>query len=100
MNKEKNKLGMGLGALLNNQNQNKNSINKIDITNIYPNKNQPRKNFEEKDINELSESIKHQGLIQPIVVREIDKDTYEIIAGERRWRACQLAGLHLSLIHI
>ena len=94
MNKEKNKLGMGLGALLNNQNQNKNSINKIDITNIYPNKNQPRKNFEEKDINELSESIKHQGLIQPIVVREIDKDTYEIIAGERRWRACQLAGLH------
>jgi len=94
MNKEKNKLGMGLGALLNNQNQNKNSINKIDITNIYPNKNQPRKNFEEKDINELSESIKNQGLIQPIVVREIDKDTYEIIAGERRWRACQLAGLH------
>ena len=94
MNKEKNKLGMGLGALLNNQNQNKNSINKIDITNIYPNKNQPRKNFEEKDINELSESIKHQGLIQPIVVRETDKDTYEIIAGERRWRACQLAGLH------
>jgi len=94
MNKENNKLGMGLGALLNNNNKNKNNINKIDISKIYPNKKQPRKNFEEKEIKELSESIKSQGLIQPIVVREISEGMYEIIAGERRWRACQLAGLH------
>ena len=94
MNKENNKLGMGLGALLNTNNQNKNNINKIDITNIYPNKKQPRKNFEEKEIKELAESIKNQGLIQPIVVREVSKNSYEIIAGERRWRACQIAGLH------
>lgn len=94
MNKENNKLGMGLGALLNNNNKTKNSTNKIDISKIYPNKKQPRKNFEEKEIKELSESIKNQGLIQPIVVRETSSNMYEIIAGERRWRACQLAGLH------
>ena len=70
MNKEKNKLGMGLGALLNTNNNNKSSTNKIDISKIYPNKKQPRKNFEEKEIKELSESIKNQGMIQPIV------DTY------------------------
>jgi ParB family chromosome partitioning protein len=94
MNKENNKLGMGLGALLNTKAQNKNSTNKIDISKIYPNKKQPRKNFDEKEIKELSESIKNQGLIQPIVVRETSANMYEIIAGERRWRACQIAGLH------
>ena len=94
MNKENNKLGMGLGALLNTNNQTKNITKKIDISKIYPNKKQPRKNFEEKEIKELSESIKNQGLIQPIVVRETSDGMYEIIAGERRWRACQLAGLH------
>jgi ParB family chromosome partitioning protein len=94
MNKENNKLGMGLGALLNTNNKNKSSTNKIDISKIHPNKKQPRKNFEEKEITELSESIKNQGLIQPIIVRETPNGMYEIIAGERRWRACQLAGLH------
>ena len=94
MNKDYKKLGRGLGALLSVNNQNKNNINKINISNIYPNKKQPRKNFEEKEIKELSSSIKNQGLIQPIIVREIAKNSYEIIAGERRWRACQLAGLH------
>ncbi|MDC0625580.1 ParB/RepB/Spo0J family partition protein [Alphaproteobacteria bacterium] len=94
MNKENSKLGMGLGALLNTNNQTKNITNKIDISKIYPNKKQPRKNFEEKEIIELSESIKNQGLIQPVVVRETSGGMYEIIAGERRWRACQLAGLH------
>jgi len=94
MNKENKKLGMGLGALLNTKKQNTNNINKIDITNIYPNKKQPRKNFADKEIKELSESIKNQGLIQPIVVRKSSENTYEIIAGERRWRACQIAGLH------
>ena len=94
MNKENNKLGMGLGALLNTNNKNKSNTNKLDISKIYPNKKQPRKNFEEKEIKELSESIKNQGLIQPIIVRETSNNMYEIIAGERRWRACQVAGLH------
>ncbi|MDC6447459.1 ParB/RepB/Spo0J family partition protein [Alphaproteobacteria bacterium] len=94
MNKENNKLGMGLEALLSPNNPNKSNKNKIDISKISPNKNQPRKNFEEKELQELSTSIKNQGLIQPIVVREITNESYEIIAGERRWRACQLAGLH------
>ncbi len=94
MNKENKKLGMGLGALLSPTNPNKNSVSKIDISKILPNKKQPRKNFVEKDIEELSNSIKNQGLIQPIVVRDIDGESYEIIAGERRWRACQLAGIH------
>ena len=80
MNKENNKLGMGLGALLNTNNKNKSSTNKIDISKIYPNKKQPRKNFEEKEITELSESIKNQGLIQPIVVRETSGDMYEILS--------------------
>ena len=94
MNKENKKLGMGLGALLSTAKINKNNVNKIDISKISPNKQQPRKNFKEKDIQELSNSIKNQGLIQPIIVRNAGNDSYEIIAGERRWRACQLAGLH------
>ncbi len=94
MNKENKKLGMGLGALLSSGSLNKNNINKIDISKISPNKKQPRNNFDEKEIQELSTSIKNQGLIQPIIVREMPDDTYAIIAGERRWRACQLAGLH------
>ena len=94
MNKENKKLGMGLGALLSPNIPNKNKINKIDISKILPNKKQPRKNFENKEILELSNSIKNQGLIQPIIVRKISDESFEIIAGERRWRACQMAGLH------
>ena len=94
MKKENKKLGMGLGALLTPTNINKNNVNKIDISKISPNKQQPRKNFQDKDIQELSNSIKNQGLIQPIIVRDAGHDNYEIIAGERRWRACQLAGVH------
>lgn len=94
MNKDNKKLGMGLGALLSPKLLNNNNINKIDISKISPNKLQPRKSFDEKEMQELSNSIKNQGLIQPIIVREVDSGAYEIIAGERRWRACQIAGLH------
>ena len=87
MSKENNKLGMGLGALLGSPSTNKGSVNKIDISKISPNKQQPRKNFDEKEVQELSSSIKNQGLIQPIIVRDAGDDGYEIIAGERRWRA-------------
>lgn len=94
MKKDNKKLGMGLGALLSNKNEKQNKINTIDISNIYPNKSQPRKNFQEKEIRELADSIKNQGLIQPLVVREVSAKEFEIIAGERRWRACQMAGVH------
>ncbi len=95
MNKDS-KLGKGLGVLLSNT-ANKDggdSVQKINISQIQPNPNQPRKKFKENDLNELAISIKKQGLIQPIIVRAIEGDQYEIIAGERRWRASQLAGLH------
>ncbi len=64
----------------------------VKITKIEPNREQPRKNFDEGALKELAESIKHYGLISPILVQD-RKDRYEIIAGERRWRAAKLAGL-------
>ena len=94
MNKD-NKLGMGLGALLStNTNNGNQGVKKINISQIIPNPSQPRKNFIENELKELSLSIKNQGLIQPIIVRTVDDGQYQIIAGERRWRASQLAGLH------
>ncbi len=95
MNKE-NKLGMGLGALLSTTNNNpeSNGIQKINISQIIPNPSQPRKNFKDEDLKELSSSIKNQGLIQPIIIKPVKDGQYQIIAGERRWRACQLNGMH------
>ena len=96
MNKE-NKLGMGLGALLSTTNNNSgssNGIQKINISQIIPNPSQPRKNFKDEDLKELSSSIKNQGLIQPIIIKPMKDGQYQIIAGERRWRACQLNGMH------
>ena len=96
MNKE-NKLGMGLGALLsnsNNNNENSNGVQKINISQIVPNPSQPRKNFKDEELKELSSSIKNQGLIQPIIVKRTTDKQFQIIAGERRWRACQLNGMH------
>ena len=89
MNKE-NKLGMGLGALLpktNNKNENNNGIQKINISQIMPNPLQPRKNFKKEELKELSSSIKNQGLIQPIIVKPISDNQFQIVAGERRWNA-------------
>ena len=96
MNKE-NKLGMGLGALLstsNNNSESSNGIQKINISQIIPNPSQPRKKFKDEDLKELSSSIKNQGLIQPIIVKPTTDNQYQIIAGERRWRASQLIGAH------
>ena len=96
MNKE-NRLGMGLGALLStssSKNENNNVIKKINISQISPNPSQPRKNFRNDDLKELASSIKNQGLIQPIIVKQLSPDQFQIIAGERRWRACQLVGFH------
>lgn len=102
-------LGKGLGALLSQydreiepekkQEAQTENITKIggaqtelELSKIYPNPNQPRKNFDQKALEELADSIKVHGLIQPIIVNE-SGDRYMIIAGERRWRACQMAGL-------
>jgi len=88
-------LGRGLSSLLGDS-SNKIETNKVSINDLSRNKFQPRKHFSEESLEELSNSIKEQGIIQPIVVRP-DKSTkgkYEIIAGERRWLAAQKAGLH------
>jgi len=91
-------LGKGLSALLGDvpsENiQTKNSSEKIPIHFVYANPSQPRKNFNQELLDELSESIKEQGIIQPILVRKKSEDKYEIVAGERRWRAAQLAKIH------
>jgi ParB family chromosome partitioning protein len=91
-------LGKGLSSLMGDvppENiQTKNSSEKIPIHFVYANPSQPRKNFNQELLNELSESIKEQGIIQPILVRKKSEDKYEIVAGERRWRAAQLAKIH------
>ena len=89
-------LGRGLDALLPKKAElapPKTGLEEIPIEFIQPGKYQPRVYFAEESIAELSDSIKAQGIIQPIVLRPIANDCYEIIAGERRWRAAQLAGL-------
>ena len=94
-NKLKKGLGRGLSSLLG-DNEKKIETNKVSIKDLTRNKFQPRKQFNTENLQELTNSIKEQGLIQPIVVRP-DKSSegkYEIIAGERRWIASQNAGLH------
>ncbi len=89
-------LGKGLDALFANnideEIQDKEVIEKLKITEVEPNRNQPRKNFDEEALDELAESIKRYGVIQPIIVVK-KEDYYEIVAGERRWRASKKAGL-------
>lgn len=70
----------------------KNSIVQMNISKVEPNRNQPRKNFNEDALNELADSIKEHGIIEPLIVQD-RKTYYEIIAGERRWRAANIAGL-------
>lgn len=106
-NANKRGLGKGLGALLsseekienigivsreNNDSKSESYIKELDINLIEPNKNQPRKNFNQNSIEELAKSIEEFGVIQPIIVNK-EKDFYKIIAGERRWRASKIVGL-------
>lgn len=70
-----------------------NSDNEVSIDSIAPNPDQPRTNFKKDELEELSQSIRREGLLQPILVREVSAGSYQIIAGERRWQACKLAGL-------
>ena len=86
-------LGKGLDALFNENATDTASGTELNIFEIEPNRDQPRKDFDDESISELSESILKHGLLQPIVVRPKPNGRYEIVAGERRWRACRLAGL-------
>ncbi|MBT6818583.1 MAG: ParB/RepB/Spo0J family partition protein, partial [Nitrosomonadales bacterium] len=90
-------LGRGLDALLNNEEDIQSSTietsNSVGLEKLMPGKFQPRTNFNQTLLNELADSIKAQGIIQPILVRRVSNEKYEIIAGERRWQAAKIAGL-------
>ena len=91
--KNKKGLGRGLSSLIGEGRVS--SSTKANLSDLTRNKYQPRRRFDESSLNELTESIKSRGIIQPIIVRNSDGDSkYEIIAGERRWLAAQKAGLH------
>ncbi len=88
-------LGRGLGALLGDEanRQDKSGHVMLRIAQVEPNAAQPRQVFEESALSDLAESIRHQGVLQPLLVRELPTGAYQIIAGERRWRAARMAGL-------
>ena len=89
-------LGRGLSVLLNDENKTVDigNVSEIDLNNISINPNQPRTNFKKESINELKKSIKELGLIQPITVRELKNNKFQLISGERRLRAFKLIGLN------
>ena len=87
-------LGRGMDSLfLDNSAENENSAATLSINEIEPNRSQPRKIFSEKGLEELAKSIEQNGIIQPILVRPMTDGSYQLIAGERRWRAARMAGL-------
>ena len=89
--------GLGLDALIDTHSEvnteGSSNLNEIEIAQIEPNPNQPRREFDQDALQELANSIRELGIIQPITLRKIEGQKYQIIAGERRWRASQLAGL-------
>lgn len=95
-------LGRGLSALMSDVSETESgkgsgstsADRKIPIEQISPNPEQPRKRFEDRDLDDLTASVKEKGIIQPLIVRKVGRDQYEIVAGERRWRAAQRAQLH------
>ena len=102
--KRKNALGRGLGALLDESSANEsnlpkqkswapNGVAEIIISEIETNPFQPRTHFDEKALEELAESIRIQGIIQPITLRRLSAGKYQLIAGERRYQASKIAGL-------
>lgn len=91
-------LGRGLDALISTDDElhtgGSSSINEVPVEKIKANPNQPRREFSETSLEELAESIRQIGIIQPITLRQMEDGTYQIIAGERRWRASQMTGLN------
>lgn len=92
MTTTKKALGRGLSALIRTTESGQEGVREVDIDLLDPNRFQPRSEFDEGKLNELAQSIKANGVLQPVLVRKVH-DRYEIVAGERRWRAAQLAGL-------
>ena len=89
--------GQGLDALIDTngvRTQGTSTINEIPLSEIEPNPNQPRRDFDPEALQELAASIQQIGIIQPITLRQVDEHRFQIIAGERRWRASQIAGLN------
>lgn len=86
-------LGRGLDALLGGEEPTKDALLTLAVNRIRPGKYQPRTQMDQEALAELAASIKSQGLMQPVLVRPVERDRYELIAGERRWRAAQMAGL-------
>lgn len=87
-------LGKGLNAIfIENDSEDKDSSVTLPISEIEPNRSQPRKDFDEKALAELAESISQHGLLQPLLVRPLTLGGYQIVAGERRYRACRMAGI-------
>ena len=95
-------LGTGLGALLGGDAiaEAESKQTSLPIAKVEPNQNQPRSYFDEEALFELSESIRQHGMIQPITVRKLPSGYYQIIAGERRWRAARMAGLEEVPVNI
>jgi ParB family chromosome partitioning protein len=86
-------LGRGLSELLGTPDPEPNQLRNIDIDQIIPNATQPRKGFDDDSLDELAASIREHGVVQPVVVRPVGDGVFELVAGERRWRAAQKAGL-------
>ena len=86
-------LGRGLDALLGGDEAPRDSLLQLAVSRIRPGRYQPRTRMDQQALAELAASIRSQGLMQPLLVRPVDRDRYELIAGERRWRAAQMAGL-------
>lgn len=94
MAKKQSGLGKGLGALmLENATDDMVATNTLPLNEIIPNKDQPRKTFDEGSIQELAQSIEQHGVLQPLLVRPLAEGGYQLVAGERRWRACRIAGV-------
>ena len=94
MSKQPKGLGRGLGALLGDFSEPVTSeTHTLSIHNVEPNPQQPRKAFDEEELQQLADSIREHGIIQPLAVRPMGEGYYQIIAGERRWRAARMAGL-------
>lgn len=103
---QKGRLGRGLASLIGEQGPTQSRLPPegvqriVPIDQIQPSQFNPRKNFNEEELNELADSIREKGLVQPLIVREADDNKYEIVAGERRWRAAQKAGVHMVSVII
>jgi ParB family chromosome partitioning protein len=93
MNQKRNGLGRGLDALLGGDEAPRDMLATLPVARIRPGRYQPRTRMDQEALAELAASIQSQGLMQPVLVRPVDRDRYELIAGERRWRAAQMAGL-------